>query len=672
MKQKQKVKYINMISTMPFSKQDATWILNDDGSFGYTSGSIALLDCRPAFNGHPVSAKSVDVIQLTGGGEIIYHLKNGRIRLIFSTNADSLVLRSFLDMPVAPHWFQPIAYARVQGADRYFKQGIGFAGPSGIIPVPQTPKKRESPQLNEAWAADSYLVSGFLTPSEQALAIGACRHDRFLQRSSYRNRPYRYNLIDRHLESDDLLFEAGFATEELPLAEPLALPDLHFVAGIEPFSTYRHFAENVAQENQVRFNNQPHYQVCTFWEWMTEYTQERLNDLVAGWKAAKPAIPIETIQVDGGFCTYGDWLQANHRFPQGIQHMADTILHARCKAGIWIGPFIVATTSQTAKDHPEWLLRNLDGTIHVAGKLDEYECYILDTTHPEAFAYLRQVFRTYRKMGFSYYKTDFMEWGLRDRTRFLRHDNRTTSVEHMTEVIRMIREEIGPDSFWVACIAVYPQFIGYADAVRISNDVPANWREGSHGNLIQEAFTMHYLQQVLWQNDPDCLFLRDVDSGLNSKLTRDETYLLAYWNAMIGGFITASDRFHKITPEYLKLWRFLQPGKQQMSCRFPYWSGNKKLKVAVRDYADGTAAVLIINPTTETIREEYQVKELLGEEDAWLFLWQPGASTPLGQQTKITAELAAHQPFLLYANPKNQPPAPELTLFGETVEGLLP
>ena len=649
---------------------NAAWVLSDDGSFGYTAGDLGLVDCRPALNGHPLAAKSVAVTRRAGGGEIVYQVKDGQIRLIFSAEADSLVLKSVLEVPVAPHWFEPIAYARVRGADRYFKQGIGFAGPSGIFPFPVTPAKRELPQPDEAWACDSYLTAGFLASSGQAVAIGAYHHDRFLQRSTYRNRPYRYNLIDRHLESNDILFEAGFRTEELPLAEPLALPDLHFVAGSEPFGTFRRFAKNIAQANRVAFDNQPHYQVCTFWEWLTEYTQDRLDDFLAGWKTVAPAIPIETVQIDGGFCVYGDWLTTNHRFPQGLKHVADCILQRGCKAGIWIAPFIVATNSQTAKEHPEWLLRQPDGTIHVEGRLDEYECHVLDTTHPEAFAYLRQVFRTYRKLGFTYYKTDFLEWGLRDRTRFRRHDNRTTSVESLMQVIRMIREEIGRESLWVACIAVYQQLIGYADAARISNDVPAKWRDGSHGNLIQEAFTMHYLQQVLWQNDPDCLFLRDVDSGLKSELTRDETYTLAYWDAMIGGFVTTGDRFHRITPEYLKLWRFLQPGRKQMSCRFPYWAKHKRLPVAVRDYADGSAAVLVVNPSAETVREEYLVKELVGDESAWLFAWQPGENTPAGRKSVLAVELASHQSALFYINRVDRAPADGFNLFGEIVAGI--
>ncbi len=659
-----------MTVTLPFSRLDAAWTLNDDGSFGYTAGGVSLTECMPAFNGHPISTKSVEVKRLPSGGEITYHLLRGSIRLVFTADAGSLILKSTLDVPAAPHWFYPIAYAKVTGADRYLKQGIGFSGPSGIFPFPQTPRRRETHQPDEAWSYDSYLVSGLLSPDEQALAIGSYQHDRFLQRSSYRNRPYRYNLVDRHLESNAILFEAGFATEELPLSAPLELPDLHFVAGTQPFATFRGFAQNVAASNHVVFDNKPHYQVCTFWEFFTDYNQERLDDLLAGLKTVQPPLPIETIQVDGGFCTYGDWLIPNHRYPSGLEHMVRTILAAGFKAGIWIAPFMVASSSVTAKDHPDWLLRDQDGKVHLECTVDGFEINILDTTHPAAFAYLRQVFKAYRSWGISYYKTDFMEYGSRDRTRFRRHDNSTTSAQHLTDVIRMIREEIGPDSLWLACIAFYAPFIGYADATRISNDVPSKWTDNCHGNLIQEAFTMHYLQQVLWQNDPDCIFLRDVDSGLKSELSRDEAYTLAYWNAMIGGFITTSDRFHKITPEYLRLWRFLQPGRQQLSCRFPFWSGSKRLKVAVRDYSDGSSAVLIVNPFAEVVEEGYAVNDLVADDAVWVFGWGPEGCSPKGRKSSLSASLRPHQSILYYMNKANAAPARGLTIFGETSPGM--
>ncbi|MCX7841440.1 MAG: hypothetical protein N2559_18565, partial [Anaerolineae bacterium] len=71
--------------------------------------------------------------------------------------------------------------------------------------------------------------------------------------------------------------------------------------------------------------------------------------------------------------------------------------------------------------------------------------YILDATHPEAFEYLRGVFRTWRHdWGCEYFKTDFMFWGAEygpDRAAY--HTPGLSRMEVWHRVARMIREEIG-------------------------------------------------------------------------------------------------------------------------------------------------------------------------------------------------------------------------------------
>ena len=44
-------------------------------------------------------------------------------------------------------------------------------------------------------------------------------------------------------------------------------------------------------------------------------------------------------------------------------------------------------------------------------------------------------------------------------------------MEYVRDVLDMIREEIGEESFWLGCIAPYAPFIGLADAMRIAADV---------------------------------------------------------------------------------------------------------------------------------------------------------------------------------------------------------
>ncbi|MGE5557992.1 MAG: hypothetical protein ACM3WV_05195 [Bacillota bacterium] len=54
----------------------------------------------------------------------------------------------------------------------------------------------------------------------------------------------------------------------------------------------------------------------------------------------------------------------------------------------------------------------------------------MDTSHPEAFAYLRHVFRTLRKWGAVFYKIDFLDWGFKDSTKVKRHAPGKTSMQY--------------------------------------------------------------------------------------------------------------------------------------------------------------------------------------------------------------------------------------------------
>ena len=90
-----------------------------------------------------------------------------------------------------------------------------------------------------------------------------------------------------------------------------------------------------------------------------------------------------------------------------------------------------------------------------------------------------------------------------------RHDLTRTSVEAFRSVLQMIREEIGEDSYWLACIAPYAPCLGLADGMRVSNDAGPSWSEGSQGNMIEETLASQYFNNVFWQNDPDCVVLRD-------------------------------------------------------------------------------------------------------------------------------------------------------------------
>ncbi len=170
----------------------------------------------------------------------------------------------------------------------------------------------------------------------------------------------------------------------------------------------------------------------------------------------------------------------------------------------------------------------------------------------------------------------------------------------------MIREEIGEDSYWLACIAPYAPCLGLADGMRVSNDAGPSWSEGSQGNMIQETLASQYFNNVFWQNDPDCVVLRDE----RTHLAAHEVEALALWSGILGGTVTCSDLLHRLPPERLALWRFLEPG-EKATAALPFWEKDQRLKVAVRRYAEPPAwGVFFLNPAGEVVTGRFDVGSL--------------------------------------------------------------
>ena len=138
------------------------------------------------------------------------------------------------------------------------------------------------------------------------------------------------------------------------------------------------------------------------------------------WAVEWEASALEFLLEKGFTPEMGDWLDVRPQFPRGIKPLLDDIRAAGFVPGLWIAPFLVGNRSRLYREHPDWVVhdRQTGGSLAVMTFYGEFrwhkrseEYYILDTTHPDAFAYLRQVFRTWRhEWGCEYFKTDFMHF----------------------------------------------------------------------------------------------------------------------------------------------------------------------------------------------------------------------------------------------------------------------
>ena len=73
------------------------------------------------------------------------------------------------------------------------------------------------------------------------------------------------------------------------------------------------------------------------------------------------------MQIDDGYqADIGDWLTVNEKFPHGMQWLASEIKSAGYTPGLWLAPFLLAESSQTFAEHPDFVERGADGAPVVA------------------------------------------------------------------------------------------------------------------------------------------------------------------------------------------------------------------------------------------------------------------------------------------------------------------
>ena len=102
----------------------------------------------------------------------------------------------------------------------------------------------------------------------------------------------------------------------------------------------------------------------------------------------------EYILIDDGWCTWADWFTPNPaKFSHGINRLAKKLALTGYQTGLWLAPFLVDPSSNLVKNHPDWLLKNPNGTFFngfMSYPLikDLTPKYLLDFTNPKVMGYL--------------------------------------------------------------------------------------------------------------------------------------------------------------------------------------------------------------------------------------------------------------------------------------------
>lgn len=264
----------------------------------------------------------------------------------------------------------------------------------------------------------------------------------------------------------------------------------------------------------------------------------------------------DLFQIDDGWeRAVGDWQADTDKFPNGMRYMADQI-HARgYRAGLWLAPFAAEKKSRLAQEHPDWLLRNPDGSLWQAGG-NWSGFYGLDIDLEPVRAYVRKTFETvFAQWKFDLVKLDFLYaaapfTGLND-----------SRGAKMHRAMRLLADCCKEHPI-IGCGVPLAASFGLVSYCRIGCDVSFAWDDVWYMRLFhrERNSTWHSVMDTIGRfpldakafgNDPDVFFLRDE----NLHLPMEDKLDLARLDALLGHVHLLSDPIQAYTEEKKRFYK---------------------------------------------------------------------------------------------------------------------
>ncbi|RAK58938.1 hypothetical protein DJ021_03540 [Phenylobacterium hankyongense] len=485
-----------------------------------------------------------------------------------------------------------VRFLAVEGVERYLRNGYQswdgsyFAAP-GEPAADDNPAR--SPRLGFAFTA--------LLPRDGAGAVvlGFTRHEHFQSRLRFSADPARFSL-DVETLWDRVPHQGRLA------AEPLLLFGHDEVEG-----GLRDWSRAVAAASPLSPRRLERRLTgwCSWYNLYAAIDEPSILEHLAAAAAFRDRhqVPLDVFLIDDGFTPeMGDWLDVKPQFPRGMAPLVRDIAQAGFVPGLWIAPFMVGNRSRLFREHPDWVVRERAGGEPLAHmkfygefrwhkRSEEY--YPLDITHPDAEAYIRTVFRTWRSWGCGYFKTDFMLFGAEyGPDRAVWREEGLSRIAIWRRMAELIREEIG-DALWLGCGCPLWASVGLVDAMRIGRDVGVSWRgDYSAESLLRDQVTRNHASGILWQADPDCVLLRDRFHELSDEQVRS----LALFAGLAGGVLMTSDKLDELRPDRAELLAALLR-EPRLACEFPEMATHHRDGVIVQRSArpDGSSVTNLFN-----------------------------------------------------------------------------
>ncbi len=233
----------------------------------------------------------------------------------------------------------------------------------------------------------------------------------------------------------------------------------------------------------------------SWWAYEDSINEDEVRQIATLFAAKLRDFGYQYIQLDAGYHPQdgypAQWLKTNAKFPSGIGDLAALERSLGLKPAIWEN--VQIDDAKLAAAHPAWFLAEPGSAPTPAAWVG----YGLDGSNSEAVdAVIRPTYRALHAMGYKYVKIDTLRHLLYDASYPRRAElaARGSSPEAaFRKVLSAAREELGPETYLLACWGVLPEVAGIADGDRLGTDGfgPATLQQYNSWN------------NVVWRNDPD-------------------------------------------------------------------------------------------------------------------------------------------------------------------------
>lgn len=288
---------------------------------------------------------------------------------------------------------------------------------------------------------------------------------------------------------------------------------------------------------------------CSWFAYWNRVTQQDIRTTAD--VLAERLVPygLTYLQIDDGYqqqpiSVPEHWLKANDKFPDGMDGLARYIASKGLKPGIWTN--VAFHDRDWAMAHSEYFVLNDKGEPAYGNWVG----YVMDGSTPETIdALIRPVYRGFADTGWVYFKLDAL--------RHLRYEGYNSFSDYFAKkdvdraeafrnVVKAVREEIGPDNYLMGCWGVRPELIGLIDACRVGDD----------GFRLDCMAQFNSFNNVVWQIDPDHI-----------ELTPEQGYRSCLCTSMTGSLYMLTDKAEKYRTEVIEPARrtipvlFTRPGQ---------------------------------------------------------------------------------------------------------------